>query len=688
MGTPHSISENDQKWQNVALIPYTSGIRLKNPEMKAENIRKLTESAIRFDQADVICPILTISEKQETKIKRHWTKASERVLLVDKQFAEIGSLGEISVEIDASHKNLCNITEDPSVLSFIDTQLGLARSRIMKGSPVCKFMIKIRASSNQIGVGGWTELDWNEPQLYKGTYDTGESSSNPTSGRGPFTLSATAGSSDPGFETIPMASEIKSAPNVPILPCYSIPVGRNRDFYGRDDVFEMLHNAFFSAQDSLHDYKNQARTFALCGPGGIGKTQIATEFVHRCKEANDFDAIFWIFADKQSKIADGLGRISLRLGLIEDGSIDARDQVITGNLAKGWLSNPIKKSDLNGPDLEKQASWLLVFDNVDDTSAFDGFWPFDGPGCILLTSRDPLAKESTMLAQTGVDLGPFNPQEAGQMIEDLTKQKGDSRDIGERLGGFPLAIVQMASMIIKNHLTFSDFIESWDEKGTHDEFFNSGEERIHGDTYGKKLSTVWAIEDLQHGRALLDVMAFLDPDSGHSIESIPFVEAALSTAALVRSSELEVVKPEMHRIIKQFDFVIAEAHHNLGCIGSETNNPKLTLEHFKKFNVMMVAEIDEDLQKEDQRLAISWNELGNAYMMNSMWQKGELCFRQCLVTAKCLKHFDPAGFSFPYVNLGLAYWLTNRLEEAADMMLEGLHYREAAFGADDNQSFM
>lgn len=44
--------------------------------------------------------------------------------------------------------------------------------------------------------------------------------------------------------------------------------------------------------------------------------------------------------------------------------------------------------------------------------------------------------------------------------------------------------------------------------------------------------------------------------------------------------------------------------------------------------------------------------------------------------------------SFPLVNLGLAYWFTNQLEEASKTLLEGLRHREDAYGVDDKESFM
>ncbi|KAI9689075.1 MAG: hypothetical protein M1822_000812 [Bathelium mastoideum] len=770
--------------------------------MKLDDIRRLTKSSMDFDQAAALCPILTVCEKQETKIRHGLT--SKKFMLVDMKFAMTGNKDETSIELDVNHKHLCNVSNNTDALEFIESGDEAVSAKDQ-----------------------WSEIDPNELQTGRNAYDSGESTSNPTSGGDLFTPLATVGTSDLGFETIPPVSEDKVARGIPALPVYSIPVVRNRDFCGRSEIFERLDDFFLSKQQ---EDGNGSKSFAICGQGGIGKTQVAAEYAHRCRERNLFDAIFWVLADEPSKLADGLGRISMDLGLIDEDSIDARDQVITGNLTKGWLSNPVKDSDINDEEVDKQATWLLVIDNMDDVKILDDFWPLDGPGCILITSRDPLAKDSTVLARSGIDLEPLNSREASQMLEKLTNKKGDSDAVGERLGGLPLAIAQMASIIVRNHFTFAEFVEAWDEKETHKELLGLDERRMSVDLYGKSLSTVWAIEDLRHGRALLDTLAFLDPDSiqerllrtsqllplekypasfsryhksrtellqtslitrdsteqkiavhrlvqtvaiskmnpphltkaystalhlvfsawpfeafgwrhdvarwrrcedlfphvlrlkhlgidqmeshmaqdsnleycklmndagwyhhetGHSVDSMPLIEAARSAALSLQSSiQVEVLGSDSSLVTKQLDSVIAEAHHNLGCIGTETNNPEFTLTHFKRFNQLMRGEIDDSKQREDARLAISWNELGNAYMMNKMWPEGERCFKQCLETARLLKDYNPAEFSFPFVNLGLAYWITGRFNDAAETMLKGLRYREAAYGRDDRQSFI
>ena len=70
MGTPHSISEEEEKWQKIALLPHVASLNFKAQSLDRNSIKKLAESSLAFDQSGVICPILTVYEKRETKLKQ------------------------------------------------------------------------------------------------------------------------------------------------------------------------------------------------------------------------------------------------------------------------------------------------------------------------------------------------------------------------------------------------------------------------------------------------------------------------------------------------------------------------------------------------------------------------------------------------------------------------------------------
>ena len=133
--------------------------------------------------------------------------------------------------------------------------------------------------------------------------------------------------------------------------------------------------------------------------------------------------------------------------------------------------------------------------------------------------------------------------------------------------------------------------------------------------------------------------------------------------------------------------LLADVHHNLGCVAQEGNDPAGALKHCELFNAMMLDELGGKPQGKDIRLAKSWNELGNAYMLNKMWEMAEPCFLRSIATMKLVEGISKTDVSFMLVNLGLAYWLMGRLEEAVQVLQDGLRDRADAFGKDDSDSF-
>jgi hypothetical protein len=350
---------------------------------------------------------------------------------------------------------------------------------------------------------------------------------------------ATGGSTSLGFDIIPLVSDFSVERNDPSLPCYiNPPHPRNRAFFGRTEVLREIRERLLpkggDKKDDIeidndgYEIEPTPSMFALCGPGGIGKTQIATEFAYTSKDS--FDAIFWVQADEYSKLSQGYTNIAIKLGLVLEDSVDARDPVVVQDLVKGWLVNPVKtykqQEDQSTADESVLAKWLLVFDNVDDPDILDDFWPLDytGTGAVLITSRDPLAKRYVYSEdESGIILPPFTTQEATDFLLKLTHRESESRNetnagtaVAERLGGLPLALTQMAGVIERRDLSFEEFLRIFnEEEDVRSRFFKMqvNNRSMRSSRYQHTLDTVWALEKLNKGSSiLLDVLSVLDPD--------------------------------------------------------------------------------------------------------------------------------------------------------------------------------
>lgn len=269
------------------------------------------------------------------------------------------------------------------------------------------------------------------------------------------------------------------------------------------------------------DGRMRLKTFAICGPGGMGKTQIASEFVYRHKK--DFDAIFWIHADGPSKIAHDFSNVATSLGLVSEDSVEARDHVLTRDLVLGWLTNPLKSYKSLDHQNSEEASCLVIFDNVDDADILDDYWPMGSSASILITSRDPLLKNyiyTNDSRHSGISLPSFDKSEATNFLLKLTRRE---REIGEKdsgqaivevLGGLPLAITQMAGVIARNELSFTEFLEMYGQESAHAQLFKQQVGQLKSRTqYEHTIASVWALDGLNDGAAsLLGILSLLDPD--------------------------------------------------------------------------------------------------------------------------------------------------------------------------------
>ncbi|KAJ4415136.1 hypothetical protein N0V82_007506 [Gnomoniopsis sp. IMI 355080] len=330
---------------------------------------------------------------------------------------------------------------------------------------------------------------------------------------------ATEGTSLSEFEMVYPVTPEAGNPKRLQLPCFLLDVHpANEDFCGREDVMERLAAELLPSKNTVTASGTGLRQFALCGFGGIGKTEVAREFARRHKDS--FDAVFWVVADEVAKLDHHYQRISLTLGL--ESASECKSQVVSRETVKGWLSNPQHYLSTSGEAIRpgqatSEATWLLIFDNADDPMILADYWP-QGSGSILITSRDPLAKNIFTRKPSGLDLGTLTQHESLSLFHQLTTAFVDpeddtARQISDAIGGVPLAISQMAGIIRRQDLTLSEFLELYKD---HEEQASLYETKFDTNliTYRHSLSTVWAFEKLKpQARQLLELISFLDPDA-------------------------------------------------------------------------------------------------------------------------------------------------------------------------------
>ncbi len=219
-----------------------------------------------------------------------------------------------------------------------------------------------------------------------------------------------------------------------------IPI-RNRNFTGRIVLLERLGRAL--EQDST----TSVLPPALNGMGGVGKTQLVNEYVHR--HLDQYDLIWWIPAEQISSVLSSLTQLAQRLDLPV-----ADDQQETARTVLNWLA---------GSDRE----WLLVYDNADDPARLTPLLPSTG-GHVIVTTRN----EEWSTIGISIEVDVFHREESVQLLtKRAVDQDGTSMitsdeadELADKLGDLPLALEQASAWYLATLMPIREYIDLLDDR--------------------------------------------------------------------------------------------------------------------------------------------------------------------------------------------------------------------------------
>lgn len=169
-------------------------------------------------------------------------------------------------------------------------------------------------------------------------------------------------------------------------------------------------------------------------------------------------------------------------------------------------------------------------------------------------------------------------------------------------------------------------------------------------------------------------------------DTLPFLEMAKELCKPLEQDH-EGLAGQDETVKEEFEEQLSLFHLNPGAFGLHTNQEDMSLPHFKAFTTMVQAKLGDTPPGNDQRMAVAWNELGNAYLQNKEKEQAEKCFVRSINALDVLDNPDANALSMPKINLGFVFWLQGRLDEAAAIFQESLDQREKAYGKDDQVSF-
>ena len=268
----------------------------------------------------------------------------------------------------------------------------------------------------------------------------------------------------------------------------------------------------------LSDGMVPGRAFVLTGLGGVGKTQLAADLVHRSWVDHEVDLVVWVTALSRRAIVAAYAEAARRLGIASDGDEDAAAERLLA-----WLTEPHGRR------------WLVVLDDVQDPADLTGLWPPVVNGNTVVTTR----AQQAALAGSGRTVMPVDAFEPGESVRYLREKLDgegldDYAELADELGHLPLALAEAAAYIQDLELDCADYLRRFRERRLADVELDTPP-----DGHGAALTSTWNLSianaDAHRpggvARPLLELASVLSP---HGIPAAVFTTEAVQAMVTER----------------------------------------------------------------------------------------------------------------------------------------------------------
>jgi len=214
----------------------------------------------------------------------------------------------------------------------------------------------------------------------------------------------------------PQGSQLKLSFDIPFLP--NINIRGYSEFVGREDLLKNL-------KQQVEEGKNTRNIIVLHGTGGMGKTQLALEYIHQ--HYTDHSSVFWINAASDQTTILGFTQIMQRLiehhaQLSSDYSHIGRLLGMAGRLDSNGCFTIAQQSEAQHVvnavkrwcSWPENTNWLLVFDNLDYPELVDigEYIPACNHGTVIITSR----RRDLQRGRRGLEVQQMQPMEAMELL--------------------------------------------------------------------------------------------------------------------------------------------------------------------------------------------------------------------------------------------------------------------------------
>ncbi|MFC4035702.1 FxSxx-COOH system tetratricopeptide repeat protein [Streptomyces polygonati] len=197
-------------------------------------------------------------------------------------------------------------------------------------------------------------------------------------------------------------------------PVWSVPV-RNAAFTGRDDMLESLRQRLAESGTAT----------LLHGMGGVGKTQLATEYAHRYQ--GNYDVVWWIESEFGDLALRQYAELAAHLDVAERDSISATADAVRDALRRGT----------------KYDRWLLIFDNATTPESIERLLVNRPSGHVVITTRNEGWAQIAARVEVEVFTRAESVEHLSHRVSAISAEEADA--VAEALGDLPLAIDQAAA---------------------------------------------------------------------------------------------------------------------------------------------------------------------------------------------------------------------------------------------------
>jgi tetratricopeptide (TPR) repeat protein len=324
-------------------------------------------------------------------------------------------------------------------------------------------------------------------------------------------------SAEPSVTAPPIADPVESVA-MPSLRIWSNEIPpRNPNFSGRGADLDLLRSNLVGRE------RQHPAVQVISGEGGIGKTEIATEFIHRHRDK--YGIIWWIRAEHLDRVRDALVGLGQRLELRQAAAGGGRDRAITAVM--DTLESGV------------QPSWLLVYDNAAMPLELQRYLPKCLPGGhIIITSR--LRSWPAYMRADNIEVALFSVGEAVSFLrrrvpalefpreneeDEETRRAEEAGRLAQALEGLPIATEYAAAYLAETKQGIDDYIDQLGEKV----------QRLRGEgpsDFPAPISAAWEMST-----------ALLNEDAGHLSNLCAFFSPEPIAAELLLRYAGEVTEP-------------------------------------------------------------------------------------------------------------------------------------------------